>query len=205
MGQDTVRHSIYPQDMKNKSGLYNKLWGVHYRELYSTPVTADAVTLQALQGGMEIMEQAADFHALVLSNRRNRLYMLKPLGGSTSFLESKFFREMYNKNDFKGTYLDEFIGDAYTIINPYTFLAVDRMAKSAGLNFNNSRIYSCKVGRRETRLPTEPAFAIDWSASGMYLIPPLGKYTFYRCFTRPDPAGQIPSSEFGRVYRRASL
>ena len=37
MGQDTVRHSIYPQDMKNKSGLYNKLWGVHYRELYSTP------------------------------------------------------------------------------------------------------------------------------------------------------------------------
>lgn len=97
MGQDTVRHSIYPQDMKNKSGLYNKLWGVHYRELYSTPVTADAVTLQALQGGMEIMEQAADFHALVLSNRRNRLYMLKPLGGSTSFLESKFFREMYNK------------------------------------------------------------------------------------------------------------
>ena len=82
--------------MKNKSGLYNKLWGVHYRELYSTPVTADAVTLQALQGGMEIMEQAVDFHALVLSNRRNRLYMLKPLGGSTSFLESKFFREMYN-------------------------------------------------------------------------------------------------------------
>ena len=62
MGQDTVRHSIYPQDMKNKSSLYNKLWGVHYRELYSTPVTADAVTLQALQGGMEIMEQAADFH-----------------------------------------------------------------------------------------------------------------------------------------------
>lgn len=146
MGQDTVRHSIYPQDMKNKSSLYNKLWGVHYRELYSTPVTADAVTLQALQGGMEIMEQAADFHALVLSNRRNRLYMLKPLGGSTSFLESKFFREMYNKNDFKGTYLDEFIGDAYTIINPYTFLAVDRMAKSAGLNFNNSRIYFMQGG-----------------------------------------------------------
>lgn len=145
-GQDIVRRSIYPQDMKKKSNLYNKLWGVHYRALYSTPVTADAVTLQSLQGGMDVMDQAADFHALIVANRQNRLYMLKPLGGSTSFLESKFFREMYNKNDFKGTYLDEFIGDAYTIINPYTFLAADRMAKSAGLNFNNSRIYFMQGG-----------------------------------------------------------
>ena len=139
--QDTVRRSIYPQEMKDKSDLYNKLWGVHYRALYSIPVTAEAVTLQTLRGGMEIMEQAADFHALILSDRLNRLYMLKPLGGSTSFLESKFFREMYNKKDFKGTYLDAFIGDAYTIINPYTFLAADRMAKAAGLNFNNPHIY----------------------------------------------------------------
>ncbi|MBD9166533.1 MAG: hypothetical protein EGQ00_05740 [Parabacteroides johnsonii] len=144
--QDTVRRSIYPQDMKNKSNLYNKLWGVHYRALYSTPVTADAVTLQTLQGGMEIMEQAEDFHALILSNRQNRLYMLKPLGGSTSFLESKFFREIYNRNDFKGTYLDEFIGDAYTIINPYTFLAADRMAQASGLNFNDPRIYFMQGG-----------------------------------------------------------
>ena len=80
-GQDTVRRSIYPQDMKNKSNLYNKLWGVHYRALYSTPVTADAVTLQSLQGGMDVMDQAADFHALIVANRQNRLYMLKPLGG----------------------------------------------------------------------------------------------------------------------------
>lgn len=147
--QDTVRHSIYPQDLKNKSNFYNKLWGVHYRTLYSTPITAQAVTLHTLLGGMEVTDQAENFHGLFVSDRQNRLYMLKPLGGSTSFLESKFFREMYNKKDFKGTYLDEFIGDAYTIINPYTFLAADRMARVAGLSFNNSRIFFLQGGTAE--------------------------------------------------------
>ena len=147
--QDTVRRSIYPRDMKNKSSFYNKLWGEHYRTLYSTPITAEAVTFNTLLGGMVVMDQAEDFHGLFISDRQNRMYMLKPLGGSTSFLESKFFREMYNKKDFKGTYLDEFIGDAYTIINPYTFLAADRMARVAGLSFNNSRIFFLQGGATE--------------------------------------------------------
>lgn len=82
-------------------------------------------------GGMDIVGQAEGFHGLLLENKRKQLYLLKPLGGSTSFLESKFFREIYNKTDFKNTYLDEFLGDAYTIINPYTFLVADYLAKSA--------------------------------------------------------------------------
>ena len=80
-------------------------------------------------------------YGLLLENKRKQLYLLKPLGGSTSFLESKFFREIYNKADFKNTYLDEFLGDAYTIINPYTFLVADYLAKSAGLSFSPSSIY----------------------------------------------------------------
>ena len=152
--QDTVRQSIYPQGMRNKSVLYNKLWGVHYRTLYSIPITAEAVTMQTLLGGVHGVEQAADFHALILADRYDRLYMLKPLGGSTSFLESKFFREMYNKKEFKGTYLDKFIGDAYTIINPYTFLATDRMAEIAGLSNNNSRIYFMQGGTQEDTIDT---------------------------------------------------
>ena len=90
---------------------------------------------------MDIVGQAEGFHGLLLENKRKQLYLLKPLGGSTSFLESKFFREIYNKADFKNTYLDEFLGDAYTIINPYTFLVADYLAKSAGLIFSPSSIY----------------------------------------------------------------
>mgnify|MGYP000671806201 FL=1 len=139
--QDWVRKSIYPQADSGKSKIYNWMWGRHYRHLYPIPIRVPSATIETLGGGMDIVGQAEGFHGLLLENKRKQLYLLKPLGGSTSFLESKFFREIYNKTDFKNTYLDEFLGDAYTIINPYTFLVADYLAKSAGLSFSPSRIY----------------------------------------------------------------
>ena len=139
--QDWVRKSIYPQADSGKSKIYNWMWGRHYRHLYTIPIRVPSATIETLGGGMDIVGQAEGFHGLLLENKRKQLYLLKPLGGSTSFLESKFFREIYIKTDFKNTYLDEFLGDAYTIINPYTFLVADYLAKSAGLSFSPSRIY----------------------------------------------------------------
>lgn len=139
--QDWVRKSIYPQADSGKSKIYNWMWGRHYRHLYTIPIRVPSATIETLGGGMDIVGQAEGFHGLLLENKRKQLYLLKPLGGSTSFLESKFFREIYNKTDFKNTYLDEFLGDAYTIINPYTYLVADYLAKSAGLSFSPSRIY----------------------------------------------------------------
>ena len=139
--QDWVRKSIYPQADSGKSKIYNWMWGRHYRHLYTIPIRVPSATIETLGGGMDIVGQAEGFHGLLLENKRKQLYLLKPLGGSTSFLESKFFREIYNKADFKNTYLDEFLGDAYTIINPYTFLVADYLAKSAGLSFSPSSIY----------------------------------------------------------------
>ena len=120
-GDSLVRKSIYPPSATRKSDLYNVLWGEHYRTLYSLPITVPSVTLQSLWGGVKVVEQAADFQGLLLENNQQQLCLLKPLGGYTTFIESKFFQEVYNKKVFKNTYLDQFIGDAYTIINPYTF------------------------------------------------------------------------------------
>lgn len=140
-GDSLVMRSIYPPSATNKSDLYNKLWGEHYRKLYSVPIAVPAVTLQSLWGGMTVVEQAADFQGLLLKNDRQQLCLLKPLGGYTTFMESEFFQEVYNKKVFKNTYLDQFIGDAYTIINPYTFISADYLARSSGLSSNNSRIF----------------------------------------------------------------
>lgn len=140
-GDSLVRKSIYPPSATRKSDLYNKLWGEHYRTLYSLPITVPAVTLQSLWGGVKVVEQAADFQGLLLENNKQQLCLLKPLGGYTTFIESKFFQEVYNKKVFKNTYLDQFIGDAYTIINPYTFISADYLARSSGLSSNNSRIF----------------------------------------------------------------
>lgn len=140
-GDSLVRKSVYPPSAADKSNFYNMLWGEHYRKLYSIPITVPAVSLQTLWGGMKVVEQAADFQGLLLENDRAQLCLLKPLGGYTTFLESKFFQEVYNKQVFRNTYLDQFIGDAYTIINPFTFISADYLARASGLNSNNSRIF----------------------------------------------------------------
>jgi len=141
VGDSTVNKSIYPDPKKKKSSFYNRLWGEHYRNLYYVPIRVPSTTLNSFKNGVNIYEQANNFHGLVVEDKQNNLYLLKLLGGSTSFLESDFFREMYNRKDFKGTYLDSFIGDVYTIINPYTFVAADHLAENIGLKTNPSQIY----------------------------------------------------------------
>lgn len=141
VSDSTVYKAIYPADMRNKSRLYNWLWGKHYRVLYTTPIAVPATTLESLAGGVKVVRQADKFHGLYLEDKQDNLYMLKPLGGSTTFLESDFFQEMYTKSSFRGTYLDKFIGDSYTIINPYTFISADLLAESARLHANHSRIF----------------------------------------------------------------
>lgn len=114
--------------------------GEHYRTLYSLPITVPPVTLQLLWGVVKMVEQAADFQGLLLENNQQQLCLLKPLGGYTTFIESKFFQEVYNKKVFENTYLDQFIGDAYTIINPYTFISADYLARSSGLSSNKCSV-----------------------------------------------------------------
>lgn len=138
---DTIRKSIYSQLKKNRNCVYDFVWGKHYRELYTIPVSVGSSTLNSLFGTLKVTEQAPEFHGLYMVDKRGRNYLVKPLSGSSSFLQSEFFQEMYNKNDFKNTYLDSFIGDAYTIVNPYTFIASDYMAKVLDLNSNNPRLY----------------------------------------------------------------
>lgn len=136
-----VLKSIYPPEPKGRSNLYNWLWGTHYRELYSTSIAVETKTLNSISDGLNIVKQATDFQGLFLQNPQQLWFLLKPLGGLTSFMESDFFREVYNRQEFKNTYLGEFIGDAYTIINPYTFLSANFMARKSGLIANDSYIY----------------------------------------------------------------
>ena len=138
---DTIRKSIYSQQNKHRSCGYDFVWGKHYRELYTIPVSVGSSTLNTLMGNFEVTGQAVEFHGLYMVDKRGRNYLVKPLSGSSSFIQSEFFQEMYNKEDFKNTYLDGFIGDVYTIVNPYAFIASDYMAKISGLNSNDPRLY----------------------------------------------------------------
>jgi len=136
-----VRKSIYPQTTAGRSNFYNFLWGEHYRDLYTTPIAVQPANLNNLYGGLKVERQIPEEFALLLRNNQDQDYLLKIVGGYSTFLQSGFFRDVYNHREFKKTYLDEFIKDAYTITHPYSFILADRMADRLALSSFDPKIY----------------------------------------------------------------
>lgn len=136
-----IKKSIYPQTAAKRAGLYNRIIGKHYRLLYSTPITVKSTELYDLHGGLKFIGQLPRLHALFLEDKNAHLYMVRPLGGATTFMESDFFKNTYSKQEFQGTYVDKFIGDAYTITHPYAFMVANKLAEDVGVNSFDSEIY----------------------------------------------------------------
>lgn len=126
--------SIYSGDYKKHGQLYNWMWGKHYRSLYYTPVNAQKVNMDTWLGGMLYIENMPRLYGLLFADENKRYYLLKILGAPTSFVESSFFREIYNKEIYKNTYLGDFIQEAATIENPFGFLISDNLARKIELN-----------------------------------------------------------------------
>lgn len=147
----TVQKAIYSDKMKVRGNMYYKFWGKHYQELYYKPVSVKATSLGSLFGGLSVTNQIPKMHGLILDDHDNNVYFLKPLGGSTSFMESSFFRTIYHPEDFKDTYLGDFVKEAYTIVHPYTFIASGQMADKLGLiSFKPQIVYISETAECDT-------------------------------------------------------
>lgn len=141
-----IQIPIYTDQPKKHGSFYRRLWGTHYQDLYYKPITARTVSMNSLFGGLSVTDQLPKLHALILNDRKQQFYLLRPLGGSSSFLDSKFFQSVYKKEDFKDTYLGDFITEAYTIIHPYMSIVSENLARSASLGFTDPQIFYIAQG-----------------------------------------------------------
>lgn len=131
-----IKKSIYNRgdgtDITNRN--YSKAWGKHYKDVYYKLVNVKSVPIDLLFQDFSVKQEIPQLHSVVLSkNDTKKLYLVRPLGGSSCFLESSFFKSVYHKADFEDTYLGDFISDAYTIVHPYAFIASDHLSKTVGL------------------------------------------------------------------------
>lgn len=143
---DVVNKPIYEQKRNEHGSLYHSLWGTHYEPLYYKAVSVKAISLNSLYGGLSILREFKDLHTLVLKDKNEYLYLLRPLGGSTSFLNSSFFKNIYDIDDLEETYIGDFITEAFTIVHPYSFLASNLMAKKVDLISNRYDIAYISTG-----------------------------------------------------------
>lgn len=89
--------------------------GYALRTIVYKAVSVKAISLNSLYGGLSILREFKDLHTLVLKDKNESLYLLRPLGGSTSFLNSSFFKSVYDIDDLEDTYIGDFITEAFTL------------------------------------------------------------------------------------------
>lgn len=135
-----IKQAIYADDVKSHGSTYTKMWGSHYKDVYTTPVTVKSVSLDSLFGGLSFVEQVPRLRGILMKDGRDDLYMIKLLDGASCFIESSFFQNIYDPKEYENTYLGNFIKEAFTIKHPFTFLASDYLAKHAGLNSSNAEV-----------------------------------------------------------------
>jgi hypothetical protein len=175
--------SVYDKSLLNKSGFYNLLWGKHYRELYGKPIQAQTVSLDTLYGGLKPVLAGGGHQSLSLrlEDQSGHPYVMRGLKKSaTRFLETA---EPFKAKsiDFSDTYLENFIFDFYTTVNPYTPFAIGEMAEALNINHTNPQLFY--VPKQKAL----GAFNNDYG-DGLYMIEerPAKGFEHLSSFGKPD-------------------
>lgn len=104
-----------------RSGFYHFLWGRHYKKDFAEPISAFNFSGQ-------ISENKTLF--------RGKQYRLESLSVDSLSYFKKFsgFNELYQQEDFEGTFAQKMIADAYTMHYPFAFVVANQMAKNIQLS-----------------------------------------------------------------------
>src|SRR5690606_5631782 len=104
-----------------RSGFYHFLWGKHYKKDFAEPISAFNFSGQ-------ISENKTLF--------RRKQYRLEPLSVDSLSYFKKFseFNELYQQEDFEGTFTQKMIADVYTMHYPFAFGVANQLAKNIQLS-----------------------------------------------------------------------
>lgn len=139
-----TKAAIYSEKMTSKSGFYSFLWGKHYREYYSLPITASNATLDTLYGGLTPMRAGGGHQSksLRLKDKDGKEFVMRALKKSASrFLQAVAFKDQFVQNDFEDTFAETFLLDFYTSSHPYIPFMVGNLARPVGVSYTNPKLF----------------------------------------------------------------
>ena len=134
--------TVYDDSLLQKGGIYNALWGKHYRDIYGIQVKAKTVSLDTLYGGLkpDIVGGGHQSMTLRLDDKNDRPYVMRGIKKSaTRFLKTVAFKD--KTVDFKNTYIEEFLLDFYTTTHPFTPFVMPKLAESLKLYHTNPKLF----------------------------------------------------------------
>ncbi|RKN78702.1 ShlB/FhaC/HecB family hemolysin secretion/activation protein [Ulvibacterium marinum] len=146
ISEETTKKQAVLTDPKDydKSGLHKFLWGDRYRKFYAKEVTAPVVKLDTLYGGLKVTKEGGGHQSfsLRLEDKKGKEYAMRSLKkNALKFLKFKLPGLAYNEEDYKDTFAEDVISDFFTTAHPYLQLAVNPLAKAAGVNHSDSDLF----------------------------------------------------------------
>lgn len=145
--------TVFKGKMPYHNNLYNWMWGKHYVDLYFLPIKAQSLIINNYDGGLVFDKNIDALSGNLFHNKeKDQYYLIKPLNSPSSFFQSSFFQNIYNKKLYKDTYLGNFIKEAVTIDNPFSFLIADNLASKIALNPNTGGLYQVVSQEGDTLL-----------------------------------------------------
>ncbi|MCK8479383.1 metallophosphoesterase [Psychroserpens algicola] len=139
-----IETSIYTKEATDKSRFFESVWGDHYRDVYSTTVTAKVATLDTLYGGLEVVRAGGGHQtrSIRLKTKDGRELNMRALKKSaTQYLQAVVFKDTYIEDEFEKTAVEGLIQDFYTAAHPYAFMAVPDLSDAAQIYHTNPKIY----------------------------------------------------------------
>ena len=139
-----IEVSIYSKEETDKSGFFESVWGDHYRDVYSTKITAKVATLDTLYGGLEIVREGGGHQtrSLRLKTKDGKDLNMRALRKSaTQYLQTVLFKDEYIQDEFEKTKVEELILDFYTAAHPYAFAIVPDLSDAAKIYHTKPKLY----------------------------------------------------------------
>ncbi len=142
--KDTITTGIYPKSKTQKSSFYKKIIGENYREVYSTPIVAQRVSLDTLYGGLypteiQSMNQAT---VLILKNKKGQYYRMQPLKKrAIDYFNNTIYQDKYTEKGIKDSQFEAFVEDMNTTTHPYASVVVPFLSEATQVYYTRPQIF----------------------------------------------------------------
>ncbi len=139
-----VLTSVYSEEEVNRSKLFQKIWGQHYRKYYGTKINAKTVNLDTLFGGVRPVRKGGgnQSRSLRLQDKSGKEYVMRALKKSAvQYLQAVAFKNQYIEGQFDNTYAEKLLLDIYTTAHPYIPFIIGDLADAVSVYHTNPKLY----------------------------------------------------------------
>jgi hypothetical protein len=130
--------------MSRRSDAYYFLWGKHYKDIYTQKIYAPVLSLDSSYGGLQAvgLERLGLTNAILLKDRKGKEYWLSPLEkDAADFLQTVAFKNQSEYAQTDRTLAEDFIRDYFTVLHPYTPLAISNLANALQLSHLKPQLF----------------------------------------------------------------